>query len=265
MPVFLCVILSLVCAPAAAAAMISLPHGAGLTAGGAGMVAEIIDGDTVQLADGRTLRLAGLYAPKSGVAGRQAAHRLTELAAGRPVRLFFAGLPRDRWRRVLAHLERGDGLWLQGALLAEGLARVQTRVQTRAETRAVASAMLHLEAAARRARRGIWRNPAFAVRRADSLDRTARGFQIVEGRILRAQRINGRVYLNFGADWHTDFTVSLDAAARRRFVRAGLSPQHWSGRYIRVRGWIKNWNGPMIEATHPEQIEVLDGPDDFLF
>ena len=261
MPVFLCVILSLVCAPAAAAAMISLPHDAGLTAGGAGVVAEIIDGDTVRLADGRTLRLAGLYAPKTGIAGRQAAHRLSELAVGRPVRLFFAGPPRDRWRRVLAHLERGDGLWLQGALLAEGLARAQTR----AETRAAASAMLHLEAAARRARRGIWRNPAFAVRRADSLDRTARGFQIVEGRILRAQRIKGRVYLNFGADWRTDFTVSLNAAARRRFVRAGLAPEDWSGRYIRVRGWIKNWNGPMIEATHPEQIEVLDGPDNSLF
>ena len=29
------------------------------------------------------------------------------------------------------------------------------------------------------------------------------------------------------------------------------------GRISRVRGWIKWWNGPMIELTHPEQIEVL--------
>jgi endonuclease YncB( thermonuclease family) len=252
--------LSLVCATPAAA-MIHLPRDAGLTTGGTGVVAEIIDGDTLKLADGRTLRLAGLRAPKSGVAGRHAARRLTELAAGHVVRLFFAGLPRDRWRQVLAHLERDDGLWLQGALLAEGAARVQTR----ADVRAAATAMLRLEAAARRAGRGIWRNPAFAVRRADSLGKAATGFQIVEGRILRARRIKGRVYLNFGADWHTDFTVSLAPAARRLFVRAGLNPQDWSGRYIRVRGWIKNWNGPMIEATHPEQIEVLDGLDNSSF
>jgi hypothetical protein len=25
-----------------------------------------------------------------------------------------------------------------------------------------------------------------------------------------------------------------------------------------VRGWLRWLNGPMIEATHPEQIEVLD-------
>jgi hypothetical protein len=25
-----------------------------------------------------------------------------------------------------------------------------------------------------------------------------------------------------------------------------------------VRGWIKSFNGPMIEASHPEQIEVIE-------
>jgi micrococcal nuclease len=29
------------------------------------------------------------------------------------------------------------------------------------------------------------------------------------------------------------------------------------GRQIRIRGWLKDWNGPMIEATHPQQIEFL--------
>jgi hypothetical protein len=31
------------------------------------------------------------------------------------------------------------------------------------------------------------------------------------------------------------------------------------GREIRVRGWLEFYNGPMIEATHPEQIELLGG------
>jgi len=27
---------------------------------------------------------------------------------------------------------------------------------------------------------------------------------------------------------------------------------------VRVRGWLKPRNGPMIEASHPEQIELLE-------
>jgi hypothetical protein len=27
------------------------------------------------------------------------------------------------------------------------------------------------------------------------------------------------------------------------------------GQRVRVRGWVESWNGPAIEATHPEQIE----------
>ncbi len=29
-------------------------------------------------------------------------------------------------------------------------------------------------------------------------------------------------------------------------------------RLVRVRGWVKRFNGPLIEVTHPEQIEVIE-------
>ena len=38
---------------------------------------------------------------------------------------------------------------------------------------------------------------------------------------------------------------------------AGIDPEEYEGRTVRTRGWVKSYNGPMIEATHPEQIEVL--------
>ena len=69
--------------------------------------------------------------------------------------------------------------------------------------------------------------------------------------------VRGRAYLNFGPDWRSDFTVSAASAARRLFERDGHDLIALEGRIIRVRGWIKWWNGPMIELTHPEQIEVL--------
>jgi hypothetical protein len=30
------------------------------------------------------------------------------------------------------------------------------------------------------------------------------------------------------------------------------------GKRVRVRGWLKNFNGPSITVTHPEQIEILE-------
>ena len=33
-----------------------------------------------------------------------------------------------------------------------------------------------------------------------------------------------------------------------------------AGHRVRVRGWLKHYHGPEIEATHPEQIELLDQP-----
>jgi len=29
------------------------------------------------------------------------------------------------------------------------------------------------------------------------------------------------------------------------------------GYNVRVRGWLKEYNGPMVELSHPEQLEVL--------
>ena len=79
----------------------------------------------------------------------------------------------------------------------------------------------------------------------------------IEGRVLDAAVVRGRVYLNYGADWRSDFTVTLAPKVRRAFEAEGLDPEAYEGRTLRVRGWLKSFNGPMIEVTHPEQIELL--------
>ncbi len=67
-----------------------------------------------------------------------------------------------------------------------------------------------------------------------------------------------RTYLNFGADWRSDFTVSLAPKVRKLFEAEGIDPLSSRGKLVRVRGWLKSYNGPLIEATHPEQIEVIE-------
>jgi micrococcal nuclease len=41
------------------------------------------------------------------------------------------------------------------------------------------------------------------------------------------------------------------------FTAAGIDLTVRAGKRLRVRGWVMWRNGPMIEATHPEQIELL--------
>ena len=73
----------------------------------------------------------------------------------------------------------------------------------------------------------------------------------------RVTERRGRFYLDFGADWRRDFTVAIALGDRARFRAAGLDPAGLEGATLRVRGWMRRLNGPMIEATHPEQIERL--------
>lgn len=248
-----------------AALFVSSTAGAGpLADGGRATVASVVDGDTVILDDARQVRLPGLQAPKLPLGRKgfrkwpladQSKEALESLINGRVVDLRYGGARSDRHGRVLAHVYRDDGLWVQGAMLRLGMARLYSFP----DNRALVAEMRAAEQAARQARRGIWRLDYYAVRTPDTVAKDVGTFQVVEGIITDAAKVKRRVYLNFGADWRSDFTIRLDAKALKLFSKAGLDPATWSGRRIEVRGWVSKQNGPMIKASHPEQIQLL-GP-----
>ena len=227
-------------------------------------VVEVIDGGTVLLDDGETVRLAGIEAPSIPRDGTDspaarlamdARKALVALVQDRRVTLALGDARRDRYGRLRAHLVRtDDGAWVQGVLLVAGLARVHSLVDDRT---AVAD-MLAIERQARASRLGIWSEPHYRVRAADDAGGDLGSFQLVEGRVRAAAVVRGRGYLNFGENWREDFTVSISPRDRRRFEAADIAVEDYEGRLVRVRGWVDSFNGPMIEATHPEQIELLE-------
>lgn len=233
-----------------------------LADGGSGLVREIVDGDTLILEDGRQVRLVGIQAPKLPLdrpgfkawpLADEARAALVRLAAGARVALRYGGRRQDRHGRELAHLVRADGLWLQGRLLKEGLARVYSF----RDNRAMLTAMLAAERGARAARQGIWAHPYYAVRTDTQTPQFIGSFQLVEGRVLESAQVNGRIYLNFGADWRQDFTIQIEPRDVKLFRRAGRDPLALKGQRVRVRGWLARRNGVLVRATHPEQIEEL--------
>ncbi len=262
---------------AAFACAVLLPHGTGRAdlacelsePEAATTVAAVIDGETLELADGRKVRLIGAKAPAPPLGWRgddpwpfveEARAALTALASGARVELRYGGERSDRYGQVLAQVFAVDGeerVWLQEALVGQGLARVYSF----ADKRACTAELLAREKEARAKRLGLWRASAYRIQDATDLERLGKlshSYQLVEGTVVAVGEGRGRLYLNFAEDWRRDFTVSIERKHVRAFAEAGIALKDLAGKRVRARGWLAWWNGPMIEATHPEQLEVLD-------
>lgn len=235
--------------------------------GGVGLVSEIRGGDTLILADGRTVRLAGALIPRRSLAGDSTARArvdaekaIADLLLGQRAELHLDAGRRDRYGRLLAQIfteKSGQRIWVQQQIVAAGLARV---ISTR-DSRPCITDLLAAENTAREAKRGLWGTGLFAVRAAaaeDLLATLTQSYEIVEGRVEHVAEIRNRTYLNFGRNWRRDFTVTISAEAMRLFSAEGEFFAKLKGRSVRVRGWIENVNGPSINLTHPEQIEILE-------
>ena len=238
-----------------------------MTEVGGGRVSAVPDGETLVLDDGRFVKLAAIQSPRrppelppAALWPLEQAARaaLAELVAGRRLTLFVGaagpGGP-DRYDRLVAQLRRDDGVWVQGALLERGLARVATTV----DARDGAAALYAAEQVARQAGLGMWRHKAYRLRDPGDVGQAVGRFAVVRGAVVSAREVRGRVYLNFGEDWRRDFTARADKAAVRLFGAAGVSLTALEGLTVEVRGWVHRRNGPMIDLTHPEQLVMVAG------
>lgn len=213
---------------------------------------------SVILTDGRAAHLEGIRLP-AGADDKapqsfadQALAALTVLAQAGPLKLTAIPPKEDRYDRVRGQLFNAKA-WVQAELLSRGLARVMI-APDRTEC---APELFAFEAKARAAKAGIWSNAVYAVRTPDNLRNDVGTFQIVEGKVLNASLKNGRAYLNFGADWKTDFTVTVDPEDMKNFRNTGVDPRSYVGQTIRVRGIVQWLNGPEIEVANPQSVEVV--------
>jgi endonuclease YncB( thermonuclease family) len=234
-----------------------------------GHVARVIDGRTFALDDGREVRLAAIEVPPlpapqesdPAPGGDVAKDALTGLIAGAQVTLKQAEPQKtDRYGRLAAYaftVRDAVEHSAQHDLVAAGLARVAARVGSRA----CAVELQSREKAARQAKLGLWANSYYDLLNADNpADVLAEQghFALVEGKVLSVRESGATIYVNFGRRWTEDFTVTILKRNERNFTAAGLEPKTFAGRHIRVRGWIEERGGPLIDATRPEQIEFTD-------
>ena len=82
-------------------------------------------------------------------------------------------------------------------------------------------------------------------------------FGVIEGKIKKVASVRNNVYLNFGDNWKTDFTVMITPALRKKLSRNGLDTLNLAGQTIRVRGWVREYNGPLIELDTPSHLQLI--------
>jgi hypothetical protein len=146
-----------------------------------------------------------------------------------------------------------DGGWVQKEMLRTGMARVYSFPDNRAKV----IKMYQFEQAARIQSKGIWGHHYYAVRNIEYLNTDIGTFQVIAGRVLNVAKVKGRTYISLGENWRTDFTIIISPKSHKAFKNHSLQLMNLKDQNIRVRRWLRKRNGPQIETTHPEQIELL--------
>jgi hypothetical protein len=231
---------------------------------GEGHVAEIIDGRSFRLDDGREIRLAGIE--PAGATKADRINALSAVLADRDVSLREVDDAPDRYGRqtAFAYLPASDTP-VQAQLLSAGDALISPDL----EDRDCAAALLAAESEAKQAQRGTCAVNS-VIKNAESPDDILAGvgrFTVVEGRVLSVHQSGATTYLNFGQSWTRDFAVTIPRRALPAFAQVGLAPKSLENKRIRVRGWVEARQGPVqgesqgprIDVVRVGQIELLGG------
>lgn len=159
-----------------------------------------------------------------------------------------------RWgARIVVAAASETGPSLQADLVSGGFARVAPATSDGD----LIDRLLAAERAARAARRGVWALREYRVFDARNADAAIGAFHLVEGLVKGAAAARGRYYVNFGADYRTDFTATAPSQRARRWKKTGLDLLALEGRRVRVRGFVQSINGPSIELSHEKSLEIV--------
>ena len=122
------------------------------------IVVRVIDGDTIELDRGERVRLIGVDAPESvdrrkpvQCFSRESAAFLRKLLKGKPVRLRYGDIRKDRYGRTLAYVFLKDGTHANEMLVQEGYAFAYVKYPFSFQ-----DDFVRLERQARSSRKGLW-------------------------------------------------------------------------------------------------------------
>ena len=190
---------------------------------------RVVDGDTVRLASGRSVRLLGINTPELNKStgqpepfARQALMALQNLAQKTKAEIAIGVDSQDHYKRLLAHLFFDD-LNAAQHLLERGLGWAVV-IEPNIE---MADCLFAAERSARDKGEGIWASP---IQRASQV--SSGGFTLVRGNVTRIDPTPKYIYLEL--DDHLALRLTRKHFPANQIVAVGNS----LGRTIEARGWV---------------------------
>ncbi|MFO7602940.1 MAG: thermonuclease family protein [Gammaproteobacteria bacterium] len=220
------------------------------------VIRKVQDGDTVNLSDGRKLRLIGINTPElardrrpSEAYAREARAHLQDFARQTPRwRVRWGTQKRDKYGRWLGHVFVGDTN-LNADLLRQGLASVIAIPPNQWSL----SCYQQQEALARREGKGLWGRQGYKIWPATGLPKSLRDFQFVQGRVGKVVPTRKSLWLELSPQ----FSVRIAKEDMQYF--SGQNPYNWQHRDIEVRGWLNYHKGRLqMRIRHPAAVRLID-------
>lgn len=227
-------------------------------------VTEVIDGDTVKLSNGKLLRYIGIDTPEIRIKeGKEFiyapqffsldAKKFNErLVEGKFVKIEFDVDKTDKYGRLLGYCYVDD-IFVNARLIEEGFAVLYTRPPNVKYV----DEFIKLQRQAREDKKGLW--GAYETISHNEAHKHVNQIRTVKGKVLNTYDSGKTVFLNFGSDYKTDFTVVIFKDSLKYFQDKGINPlSFYRKKTIQVTGKIKEYNGPEIIVNTPGEIEIIN-------
>lgn len=220
-------------------------------------VQYVFDGDTIELADKRRVRLLGINSPevaRKNKAGEPFGDEATDqlrrwLPKGTEIGLVYDVEKKDRYGRLLAHVFVDAKDSVNAKLLREGGAWT---LVVPPNTQQVAC-YHQAENEAQVASRGLWRNANYQARDVRSINDNSEGFAIVKGRVQSTGESRDAIWVNYRGGF------ALRVAKSDLAYFSNLPIEQLVGKTVTARGWIySSRRGPRMRIRHPSALEIGD-------
>ncbi len=224
-------------------------------------VSQVIDGDTIELDTGQTVRYLGIDTPETrrregekwvydpDAYAEEAKEFNRGMVEGKSVSLEFDIQQTDKYKRFLAYCFV-DGEFVNARLLEEGFALLYTSPPNVK----YADVLVKKQEEARRNNKGLW--AGLSVIATKEAGKYLNKIVAVEGKVSSVYQSPKVVILNFG---RSNFKAVVFKSDFSVFMAQGVSLPGYKGRVVRITGKVKEYKDDFeIIVRHPSDIETVE-------
>ena len=218
-------------------------------------VKRVYDGDTLLLTNRQKIRLLGINTPEvesrgklEEVGGEVAKQWLKNALEIETIHLEMDVEKKDKYGRLLAHVFTSKNVHINVELLRLGLAVLSIYPPNLNYLEAFIAAQNSAETA----KRGIWGNPAYAIKSVDELNRSNyKGWQRLTGAVKKIK--TGRKYISLRLS--KNFEIKIQKSSLALFPEL----KTYQDKTLEVRGWpSRRGKRYSLFVRHPSAIKIIN-------